>query len=71
MGRVAYTMKGDLKMLLFLMIAAIIFGLIMFAVFIAGTFGAAFTIIFSDVIVCIGIFALIFWLIKNRKNKSR
>jgi len=57
-------------MLLFLIFSAIILGLIVFAVFIAGIFGAAFTIVFSDIIVCIAIFAAIIYFIRRKKAKS-
>lgn len=56
-------------MFLFLIVSAIIIGLIVFAVALAGAFGAAFTIVFSDIIVCVGIFALIgYYLIHRKKN---
>ena len=57
-------------MLLFLILSAIIIGLIVFAVFIAGVFGAAFTIVFSDIIVCVAIFVGVIWYIRNRKKKN-
>lgn len=57
-------------MLLFLILSAIIIGLIVFAVFIAGIFGAAFTIVFSDIIVCIAIFAAIIYFIRRKKKSN-
>lgn len=57
-------------MLLFLILSAIVIGLIVFAVFIAGIFGAAFTIVFSDIIVCIAIFAAIIYFIRRKKKSN-
>lgn len=69
MGRNRKTRERIPKMFLFLIVSAIIIGLIVFAVALAGAFGAAFTIVFSDIIVCIGIFALIgYYLIHRKKN---
>ena len=57
-------------MLLFLIFSAIIIGLIVFAVFVAGIFGAAFTIVFSDIIVCIALFAAIICFIRRKKKSN-
>lgn len=48
----------------------VILGLIIFAVFIAGVFGAAFTIVFSDIIVCIAIFISILYFVRKRKENK-
>ena len=57
-------------MFLFLVICAIILGLIVFGVTLMGIFGAGFTIIFSDIIVCIALFVGLGYLIRRRKAKS-
>lgn len=57
-------------MLLFLILSASVISLIVFAVFIAGIFGAAFTIVFSDIIVCIAIFAAIIYFIRRKKKSN-
>ena len=57
-------------MLLFFILSAIVISLIVFAVFIAGIFGAAFTIVFSDIIVCIAIFAAIIYFIRRKKKSN-
>lgn len=57
-------------MFLFLALSMVILGLIIFAVFIAGVFGAAFTIVFSDIIVCIAIFISILYFVRKRKENK-
>lgn len=57
-------------MFLFLVLSMVILGLIIFAVFIAGVFGAAFTIVFSDIIVCIAIFISILYFVRKRKENK-
>ena len=57
-------------MLLFLILSASVISLIVFAVFIAGIFGAAFTIVFSDIIVCIAIFAAIIYFVRRKKKSN-
>lgn len=57
-------------MFLFLVICAIILGLIVFGVTLIGIFGAGFTIIFSDIIVCIALFVGLGYLIRKRKEKK-
>ena len=58
-------------MFLFLVICAIILGLIVFGVALIGIFGAGFTIIFSDLIVCIALFVGLGYLILRKKAKSK
>lgn len=57
-------------MFLFLVICAIILGLIVFGVTLIGIFGAGFTIIFSDIIVCVALFVGLGYLIRKRKEKK-
>lgn len=57
-------------MFLFLVICAILLGLIVFGVALLGIFGAGFTIIFSDIIVCIALFVGLGYLIRKRKEKK-
>lgn len=57
-------------MFLFLVICAIILGLIVFGVTLIGIFGAGFTIIFSDIIVCVALFVGLGYLIRRKKAKS-
>lgn len=57
-------------MFLFLVICSIILALIVFGVMLIGIFGAGFTIIFSDVIVCIALFVSLGYLIRKKKSKS-
>ena len=57
-------------MFLFLVLSMVVLGLIIFAVFIAGVFGAAFTIVFSDIIVCIAIFISILYFVRKRKENK-
>lgn len=56
-------------MFLFLLVCSIIVILMVFAIFLAGAFGAAFTIVFSDIIVCIALFAGLGYLIVRKKKK--
>lgn len=58
-------------MFLFLVICAIILGLIVFGVTLIGIFGAGFAIIFSDIIVCIALFVGLGYLIRRKKAKSK
>ena len=58
-------------MFLFLVICAVILALIVFGVTLIGIFGAGFTIIFSDLIVCIALFVGLGYLIRRKKSKSR
>ena len=57
-------------MFLFLVICAIILGLLVFGVTLIGIFGAGFTIIFADIIVCVALFVGLGYLIRRRKAKS-
>lgn len=57
-------------MFLFLVMCAILLGLIVFGVTLLGIFGAGFTIIFADVIVCIALFVGLGYLIRKRKEKK-
>lgn len=57
-------------MFLFLVICAIILGLIVFGVTLIGIFGAGFTIIFADIIVCVALFVGLGYLIRRKKAKS-
>ena len=57
-------------MFLFLVICAIILGLIVFGVTLIGIFGAGFTIIFADIIVCVALFVGLGYLIRTKKAKS-
>lgn len=58
-------------MFLFLVICAIILGLLVFGVTLIGIFGAGFTIIFADIIVCIALFVGLGYLIRRKKAKSK
>ena len=58
-------------MFLFLVICAVILALIVFGVMLIGIFGAGFTIIFSDLIVCIALFVGLGYLIRRKKSKSK
>lgn len=58
-------------MFLFLVICAIILGLIVLGFTLIGIFGAGFAIIFSDIIVCIALFVGLGYLIRRKKAKSK
>lgn len=58
-------------MFLFLVICAIILGLLVFGVTLIGIFGAGFTIIFADIIVCVALFVGLGYLIRRKKAKSK
>ena len=57
-------------MILFCTIVAIV-AIILFAlIFLLGSLGAGFLIVFADVIVCIALFGIIIWYITHRKKKE-
>jgi len=58
-------------MFLFLVICAIILGLIVLGFTLIGIFGAGFAIIFSDLIVCVALFVGLGYLIRRKKAKSK
>lgn len=58
-------------MILFTLLAIVLIGVAVVAIACISIGGTLFTIIFSDLIVCIAVIVFIMWLLKKRKRKRR
>lgn len=56
-------------MILFTLLAIILVGVALVAIACLGIGGTIFTVIFSDLIVCIAVIVLIMWLIRKKKRR--